>query len=360
MSQFSFQRRAWIGAAALAPVLLASVGAAKAQAPEPTPETVHFATYENDSFFDTDRFYTNGVQLSVKSSRDQRGEFAKRITERACSWLGCADSMLLTSQANYGQLMYTPSDITIAAPQPDDRPWAGLLYVEQAYVLLSPDRRTLTTLSAQAGVTGAPSMAEEAQKLIHKLRDRPRPAGWHNQIGGSLALTASVERRTALEGLSADLPGDVQLNTAGYWRLAAGNTTTYAAGGLAVVIGKDLPAVSPPPPGIGNKLAGQSLGANTCMLKWLQCTAFGTVETRLVGRNLFLDGRLFRDDPSVRRRNFVTDLIVGTRIDFPNTRTASHGPWFIQFKVTRRSREFRSSIPVPRHRMAAITLGTEF
>jgi hypothetical protein len=235
-----------------------------------------------------------------------------------------------------------------------------LLYVEQSYALLSPDHRTLTTLTAQLGVTGPASVAEEAQKLIHKIMDRPRPVGWHNQIGGSLAVMASVERRTALEGLSIDLPGDVQMNTAGYWRLAAGNTMTYAAGGLAVVIGKDLPAVSPPPPGIGNKLAKKSFGTTTCMLKWLQCTAFGAIETRLMGRNIFLDGRLFRVDPSIKRRNFVTDLIVGTRIDFPNTRSASHGPWFIQYKVTRRSREFRSSIPVPRHRIAAITLGTEF
>lgn len=360
MSLFSFHARSCLGAAALAPLLLAVSAATKAQAPAPTQETVHFATYENDSFFDTDRFYTNGVQLSTKRSRDQRGNFARALTERACGWFGCADSTLLTSQTNYGQLMYTPSNITIAAPQPEDRPWAGLLYVEHSYALLSPGHRTLTMLSAQVGVTGPASMAEEAQKLIHKIIDRPRPAGWQNQIGGSLAVMASVERRTALDGLSFGLPGDVHLNTAGYWRLAAGNTMTYAAGGLAVVIGKDLPAVSPPPPGIGNKLAKQSFGTTTCMLKWLQCTAFGAVETRLMGRNIFLDGRVFRDDPSVKRRKFVTDLIVGTRIDFPDTRTASHGPWFIQFKVTRRSREFRSSIPVPRHRMAAITLGTEF
>ncbi|MES2019211.1 MAG: hypothetical protein V4484_22185 [Pseudomonadota bacterium] len=53
-------------------------------------------------------------------------------------------------------------------------------------------------------------------------------------------------------------------------------------------------------------------------------------------------------------------LAYGTRLDFPGTRTASHGPWFLQFKVTRRSPEFRSSLPVPRHRVAALTIGTEF
>ena len=354
MSLFSFHLRLCAGLALLA------CGAVHAQAPGQQQETVHFGTYENDSFFDTDRFYTNGVQLSIKRSRDRRGDFARAVTRRACRWLDCEDSVFLTSQTNYGQLMYTPRDITIAEPQPHDRPWAGLLYVEHAYALLSPDQRTLTTLSAQVGVTGPASLSEESQKLFHNILDRPEPRGWHNQIGGSLAVMASAERRTALERLSVALPGDVQLNTAAYWRVAVGNTMTYAAGGLAIVVGKDLPPVSPPPPGIGNKLAQGAFGPTTCMLKWLQCTAFGGVETRLMGRNIFLDGRLFRDDPKVKRRNFVTDLMVGTRFDFPDTRTASHGPWFLQFKVTRRSREFRSSIPVPRHRVAAVTLGTEF
>lgn len=357
MSLISFTPRCAAGAAVLAAALAHS--GVCAQASEPPEETVHFGTYENDSFFDTDRFYTNGIQLSAKGSRDRRSDSVKALTRKACEWLGCEDSVLLTTQTNFGQLMYTPGDITVREPQPNDRPWAGLLYVEQVYALLSPDQRTLTTLAVQAGVTGPASLAEGAQKLIHEIMDRPRPAGWHNQVGGSLALMASAERRTALDALSAEL-GGVQMNTAGYWRLALGNTMTYAAGGLAVVIGKDLPPVSPPPPGIGNKLRKQSIDLSTCMAKWVQCTAFGIVETRLMARNVFLDGRLFRDDPSVRRRKVVTDLIAGLRLDFPDTRSGSHGPWFVQFKVTRRSREFSSPIAVPRHRIAAITLGTEF
>jgi lipid A 3-O-deacylase len=197
---------------------------------------------------------------------------------------------------------------------------------------------------------------------VHRIFDRPHPEGWDKQIGGSLGVMASAERRTARDSLSADLGRDVHFNTATYWRLAAGNIQTYAAAGMSIVIGKDLPLVSPPPPGIGNKLHGEAKlpGAASCMAPWLQCTAFGSVEGRFVAYNVFLDGRLLRDDPSVKKRNFVSDLVIGTRFDFPNTRTADHGPWFIQFKLTRRSPEFRSSIPVPRHRVAALTIGTEF
>lgn len=348
----------------LATALAACCGNAPAQHNPPLQERVHFFTYENDSPFRTDRFYTNGIQFSTKSSSDTRGDFSRAATGALCAWFGCDASRVFTSQANFGQLIFTPQDITRPEPQPLDRPWAGLLYYEQSYAFLSPDQRSLTTLTGQLGVTGRASLAEPAQKLAHRLLDRPRPEGWDNQIGGSLAFMASAERRTAREALSTDLGNDVRLNTATYWRLAAGTIHTYAAAGLAVVIGKDLPPVSPAPPGIGNKLAGDAqalaAGSTSCLAPWLQCTAFGSVEGRLVGYNLFLDGRAFRSDPAVKRRNFVRDLQLGTRFDFPNTRTSSHGPWFIQFKITRRSPEFKSSIPIPRHRVAALTIGTEF
>lgn len=348
----------------IALALAASFNPAAARQAPPHQDKVHFFTYENDARYMTDRFYTSGIQFSTLRSGDHRGRFARRLTERLCGPMACRGHALLTTQTNIGQLMYTPRDIQIGAPQPHDRPWAGLLYYEQVYALLSPDERTLTTLTGQVGGTGRLSLAEPAQKLWHRLIDRPLPQGWDHQIGGQIGILASAERRTARENLSFDLWRDVRLNTATYWRVAAGNIQTYAAAGVAVVVGKDLPAVSPPPPGIGNKLHGSALrkgsGFTSCMVPWVQCTAFGSLEARAVAYNVFLDGRLGRDDPTVKRRTFVHDLVLGSRFDFPNTRTRSHGPWFLQVKITRRSPEFRSSLPVPRHRVAAVTFGTEF
>ena len=343
--------------------LAAGAGSAPAQEAPPLQNKVHFFTYENDSRFMTDRFYTSGVQFSIKRSTDERGDFARSVTERLCRALACDAGRVFTSQANLGQLIYTPRDITRREPQPLDRPWGGLLFYEQVYTFLSANQRSLTTLTGQIGATGRLSLAEPAQKAIHRLLDRPQPQGWDNQIGGSLAAMVSAEKRSARPALSFDLPRDVRFNTATYWRVAAGNIQTYAAAGVAVVMGKDLPAVSPPPPGIGNKIAGGQTrkGVNVaCLVRWVQCTAFGSFEARAMAYNVFLDGRPFGRDPSVRRRTLVHDLVVGTRLDFPGTRTASHGPWFLQAKVTRRSPEFRSSIPVPRHRVFALTIGTEF
>ena len=345
-------------------LLATSFGAAAAQEPPPLQETVHFFTYENDSRFFTDRFYTSGVQFSVKHSTDTRSDFARRLTTSMCRLARCDAERAFTSQSNLGQLMYTPRDITRAEAQPFDRPWAGLLYYEQSYAFLSADQRVLTTFSGQVGVTGRASLAEPAQKAFHRLLDRPRPQGWNNQIGGSLGLMLSAEKRSARASLSFDLPSDVRFNTATYWRVAAGNIQTYAAAGVAVVLGKDLPPVSPPPPGIGNKVAsGVERKASTftsCLVRWVQCTAFGSIEGRVVAYNVFLDGRLFAQDRNVQPRTFVYDVVFGTRFDFPGTRTRSHGPWFAQVKVSRRSPEFRSPLGVPSHKVSALTIGTEF
>lgn len=53
-------------------------------------------------------------------------------------------------------------------------------------------------------------------------------------------------------------------------------------------------------------------------------------------------------------------LALSLRFEFADSRGEAHGPWFLQFKVARRSSQFRSSIPVPRHTVGMLTLGTEF
>ena len=91
-----------------------SCTAASAQAP--LQQRVHFFTFENDMRFDTDRYYTNGIQFSVKRSKDNRGNFARKLTSTLCRWLDCDDTRLLTSESHLGQLMYTPGDITVQWP----------------------------------------------------------------------------------------------------------------------------------------------------------------------------------------------------------------------------------------------------
>jgi hypothetical protein len=322
-------------------------------------ETICFGTYENDSFFDSDRHYSSGVQLSAQRRPDQRGELERNWSAALCRPMGCAHWRQLTSQSNLGQLIYTPIDIADPAPQPQDRPWAGLLYYEQVDTFVSPDEDSLTILALQAGVTGRLALAEPTQKLIHRLLDRPRPNGWEHQLGGTLGIMLSVERRSALPAFSVNLGRRVRLNTASYWRVNAGNIQTYAAAGLAVVVGKDLPVVSSPPPGVGNKLRSSRPSLASCWFASIQCTGFGSVEARLMGYNKFLGGQTESADLAIEPRVLVYDLVLGVRVDLARTRSDGLA-WFVQYKVTRRSPEFRSTIPLPHQTLGALTIGTEF
>ena len=119
--------------------------------------------------------------------------------------------------------------------------------------------------------------------------------------------------------------------------------------------------MSPAPPGIGTRLSRDAAGINTiCWWHWLQCTAYASVEVRAIAYNLFLDGRAFRDDPHIKRRPWVADVVTGMRFDFPRTRSSRHGPWFAQFQITRRSREFSSPVRAQLHTVGAWTVGREF
>jgi lipid A 3-O-deacylase len=320
-------------------------------------QEAHFATLDNDSWFQTDRHYTNGIQFSARNMQDTRSGFTRRWTGAACRLFGCDDARVLFSQKSIGQLMYTPADITVATPQPTDRPWAGLLYLERQWLFLAPDGEAITILAAQAGVTGTLSLAEPAQKLFHRLVGRSQPQGWDHQLGNTLALLVSAERRVAWPGLSGELAGNVRLHTAGHWRLALGSLMSYAAGGVNFTIGKNLPLVAPAPPGIGNRVEAAD---TACLWRWLQCTLVVGAEVRGMAYNLFLEGRPWKTDPGVQARRWVGDLTAGLRLDFPGTRGSDHGPWFVQLRATRRSAEFYALAPVARHTVASVTVGTEF
>jgi hypothetical protein len=316
-------------------------------------QTARFLTFENDLYFDTDRYYTNGIQYTERKAQPARPAWLAG----ACARLGCDGDELLSVQRDIGQLMYTPTDITVAAPQPLDHPWAGLLYAGRAWTLAAPDGLALTTLSWQAGVTGAPALAEPAQKLVHSILGRDPPRGWNNQVGTAPVGLVSVERRHAVPAARLDWGDGQQLRTTAYWRVAVGNLMTYAAGGMILTMGKDLPEVSPAPVGIRNR----ATGADTrCWVAWLRCTAFAGVEVRAMVYNVFLEGRLWGDDAHVRPRRLVGDLFTGVRLDLPHTRSAGHGPWFVQFRATRRSREFRSAGPVKAQSVGALTVGVDW
>jgi len=270
---------------------------------------------ENDLFGGTDRNYTNGLQISWLS--------AKNDLPPAVDWMTDRLSFLAKPGADWrygfvaGQTMYTPNDITVATPQPGERPYAGWLFGGLSLTADSGDR--LDTIELHAGVIGPASGAEFVQRNWHAQIGSPDPKGWDHQLANEPGLMLVYERKWrnladfGFLGLGADVTPH-----AGF---ALGNVHTHGAVGATLRIGKDL-ADDFGPPRIRPALAGAGYFEPSNDFSWY---LFAGAEGRAVARNIFLDGNTFQDSLSVDKEPFVGDVQAGIVLQALGTQLAFTG-----------------------------------
>lgn len=253
---------------------------------------------ENDFFAGTDRNYTNGFRVAwlrpkghVSDATAWLGRVLLGINDRADLYEGLA----------VGQNLYTPSDITVAAPQPGDHPYAGWLYLELAAIADAED--SIDTLTVNAGVVGPLALGEFVQNSFHQLIDSDIAQGWDNQIANEPGLVVSFDRTWRPWKQTRDWGFDL-LPSAG---ISLGNVLTQGQAGLTVRLGPDL-RDDPGPPRIRPSLAGGGFLDEAGGFDWY--FHFGA-QGRAVARDIVLDGNTFRSGPSVDKRNFVHDLQFG-------------------------------------------------
>ena len=159
---------------------------------------------DNDAFVDSDSAFTSAWSVQLHSPLFD--EWPRRSFERWVSRVpGLGDdgpgARVVRRAWGVTQVMITPRDITIAGPQPDDVPWAGMLggYVSWS----SYDNERLAALQGYLGCIGSCSHAEEVQKLFHNSLGRGKsPRGWPNPIADRLLpiLSGSSATRCAETG----------------------------------------------------------------------------------------------------------------------------------------------------------------
>jgi len=263
---------------------------------------------ENDSFGRTDQYYTNGIKIGGGVEASKVGDFLalppitvlEIITEGAANHLGLF----------VGQNLYTPRDITVRAPQPMDRPWAAWLYLGAVAQSVKEDR--LHTVEVDLGMVGPPALGRQVQTFWHKyIVDARAPNGWANQIRSEPGFLISYLHKRRFGNRSG---AQVVLHTGA----SIGTIMTFARAGGIVRLGQNMTGFGPDgiePGGAMLKNAREQYesGARD-PYEWFIFTGF---DARLVGHNIFLDGSLFRDGPSVSRRAAVYDLLAGVsaRID---------------------------------------------
>ncbi len=271
-------------------VCLALASAAAPAAAEPAPP-VYSIVVENDVFGGSDERYTSGIKHQWLSAEGKGASLARLFLRP-----GEGDSVRYGIGA--GQSIFTPETIELASPPPGERPYAGWLYLEAQSVV---ERRGGATdiLKVATGVVGPASLAEDAQRTVHRALNFIDPAGWNNQLRNEPGLLVSFDRQWRLGA------GDrfQLLPNAG---ASLGNVLTEARAGAIFRIGSNLGADGlPARNGPARPAAGAHGGEG---VSW-QLYAGG--QARAVAQDIFLDGNTFRDSLSVDKKTIVGEIEAG-------------------------------------------------
>jgi len=237
---------------------------------------------ENDFFAyrHKDQFYTQGLLLSYKGD--------ERISTNGIrNW----------SIYGFRNQFYTPKNISIPTPQPDDRPWAGMTAVSKTDWEVTSKNSTMTEYLV--GVVGAWSLSEQIQTTVHKWIDSETPMGWSNQI-----------------------PNEIVVNVTRRWfypRAFYGSRNSWCADATEIYGGS-----------LGNAFVNAEVAAlfragyrvpseykteiiTPTLTRHNRFSFYGTVEVegRAVFQNIMLGGSLFTDGPQQELKSFVSDIKYG-------------------------------------------------
>ncbi len=307
--------------------------------PPPPPGSELQLFVENDMLARTDRYYTNGLKLGVGVPFDLLQLPAAEVLRALDPEGGAGVQVGLF----LGQHMYTPRDITLAAPQPNDRPWAAWLYLGGVAQRARGNR--LDTVEFDVGMVGPAALGEPVQTVWHRLIDTRTPRGWDNQIPNEPAFMMTYVQKRRFGNGHADLV----LSGGG----SLGTVMTHARAGLMLRLGHRLTGFGPDTIEPGGAMLHGTRAVGERDFSGLSWSVFAGIDHRHVAHNIFLDGPVFRSGPSVERIAHVIDRSVGFSLRVDRLR-------FSWMRVAR-SPEFRTALGASAtQHFDSLNLGIEF
>ena len=274
--------------------------------------------FENDLFYNTDKYYTNAVQFRYISS-----PLRSRSSESGLP--GALDGLDAESptgvhpgktQYNYsfgmGQAIYTPKDTASYDLQRHDRPYAGYLY--GFFALHAKQHRIMDTAELSLGVVGPSALGEFAQNEVHRIRGFKTAKGWKHQLRDEPALMLSWSRHYRLNADAGQAGWGWDVLP--YHTLTAGNVLTQVAVGTEVRLGYNLPrdfSSSSIRPGSGVDAPSDNPAHRRKPGEWGWYLFAGT-EGRAVAHNIFLDGNTWKSSHHIAKNPFVGDINAGMAV----------------------------------------------
>lgn len=274
------------------------------------PAPLIFSLYvENDSKYvkpnhPTDRFYTNGIAISVAG----QGAWADAIGG-VVPFGKTFDRFALGATA--GQLMFTPRDIEQEMLIEDDHPYAGYLY--GGVYWQRANNFTMDHFQIDLGLVGPDSLAEDAQIWAHEVSDAVEPRGWDNQLKNEVTFQTYFRKKWRLRanpdpdaaGLNADLIPGVGA--------ALGTVYIWGEAGVTARVGFNLPDDFGP-----GRLADMGAATGSIRSGYSPWSIYGFVRVagRAVAHNMFLEGNNFHGGPGVPIENLVGELQGGVMLGY--------------------------------------------
>lgn len=200
-----------------------------------------------------------------------------------------------------GQIIETPES-KIVPPDPDDQPYAGLLYAGCNRHLLTADHAE--SLGLQFGVVGPWSLAEDTQKAAHHLKGDKASEGWDEQLRNEVVINLRYDRQTILQRFNL---GSARFIVHDNRDFALGPLMTSLALGLNVIYAGDTDAAF----GLNPNYLGRY--PRLSKSRPIGFYTLAGVQVMAVARNLFLDGNTWVKSRSVEREPLVgsAQLLLG-------------------------------------------------
>jgi hypothetical protein len=253
----------------------------------------------------SDRYYTNGVKLSLSHEPD----WADRLNELV-PFKAPVDYTRTTAGYVFGQNIYTPEHTGLRNPDPDDRPYAGWLYGGVFWERIAA--REMDHYEINLGTTGPAAWAEQAQNGFHDFEEVNEARGWNHQLRDEIAFDFIYYRKWKFPLLrGGELPWAEWLQSdviprAGF---TAGTAHVHADLGATWRAGFNLPDDFGP-----TRLAEPSPAAPSPGARRLGTYGFVRIDGRAVAHDLFLEGNTFENSRGVSPKPLVGEVQTGVAI----------------------------------------------
>jgi hypothetical protein len=264
---------------------------------------------DNDTWAKTDRYYTNGFKFGGAVNLGNIWQPLRVPGNIALGFTRPKQGSEVFGGIFVGQNLYTPKQIGEERPQPFDRPWAAWLYLGTVLQVVQPDGKVLDSVEFDVGMVGPAALGEEVQTKVHEIVGAPIPRGWHNQLPNEPGFLIAYLHKRKL--------GTTSVDVVPHAGVTLGTVLTLARVGGVARFGRNLSGFGPDriePSGAllqNTRLSVQPGGRPP----W-EYYAFAGADLRYVAHNIFLDGTVFRDSPSVEKRHYVHDLSVGVSMRY--------------------------------------------